>query len=289
MLAIKKINNNVAVCKDGNGCELIAFGKGIGFPKMPYEVKLENIDRTFYNISAQYMGLMNELPMDIIEFTMKILPVVQSKLDYDLNPNLVLTLADHLAFAMERERKKIYIEMPLIYDMEQQYPMEMKLSRYIAAQLDKVFHIRLGRNEWSGIAMSIISARITQEQEINQTRQMDFESILNDICKIIEKQLNIVVNKETFDYARFATHIKYLLDRICSKQYIDTDNITLYQNLREEFVDISRCVDCIIEYLNLKLNCEVTEEEKMYLILHVNRICSKEKCAEEWDAGKGNR
>lgn len=29
MLAIKKINNNVAVCKDGNGCELIAFGKGI--------------------------------------------------------------------------------------------------------------------------------------------------------------------------------------------------------------------------------------------------------------------
>ena len=74
---------------------------------MPYEIKLENIDRTFYNISAQYMGLMNELPMDIIEFTMKILPVVQSKLDYDLNPNLVLTLADHLAFAMERERKKI--------------------------------------------------------------------------------------------------------------------------------------------------------------------------------------
>ena len=103
MLAIKKINNNVAVCKDGNGCELIAFGKGIGFPKMPYEVKLENIDRTFYNISAQYIGLINELPMDIIEFTMKILPVIQSKLDYDLNPNLVLTLADHLAFAMEKD------------------------------------------------------------------------------------------------------------------------------------------------------------------------------------------
>ena len=63
----------------------------------------------------------------------------------------------------------------------------------------------------------------------------------------------------------------------------------LYQNLREEFADISRCVDCIIEYLNQKLDCEVTEEEKMYLILHVNRICSKEKCAEETEDGKGNR
>ena len=44
-----------------------------------------------------------------------------------------------------------------------------------------------------------------------------------------------------------------------------------------------------IEYLNQKLDCEVTEEEKMYLILHVNRICSKEKCAEETEDGKGNR
>lgn len=281
MLAIKKINNNVAVCKDGNGCELIAFGKGIGFPQMPYEVKLENLDRTFYNISAQYIGLINELPMDIIEFTMKILPVIQSKLSYDLNPNLVLTLADHLAFAIEREKKNIYIEMPLIYDMEQQYPMEMKLSRYIVTQLDKVFHVKLGRNELSGIAMSIISAKITQEQEMSGPKPIDFENTLKDICKIIEEQLNIVVNKEVFDYARFATHIKYLLDRICSKEYIDTDNITLYQNLKGEFADISRCVDCIIEYLNQKLDCEVTEEEKMYLILHVNRICSREKCAEE--------
>lgn len=32
MKAIKKINNNVAICVDSNNKELIAFGKGIGFP-----------------------------------------------------------------------------------------------------------------------------------------------------------------------------------------------------------------------------------------------------------------
>ena len=31
MRAIKKINNNVAICADSNNKELIAFGKGIGF------------------------------------------------------------------------------------------------------------------------------------------------------------------------------------------------------------------------------------------------------------------
>lgn len=38
MKIIKKINNNVAIGLDKNNQELIVFGKGIGFPKMPYEV-----------------------------------------------------------------------------------------------------------------------------------------------------------------------------------------------------------------------------------------------------------
>lgn len=276
MRAIKKINNNVAVCVDGNGLELIAFGKGIGFPQMPYEVGLEKIDRTFYNINGKYMGLINELPMDMIEFAIKMLDVIQESLDYDLNPNFVLTLADHLAFAMERERKKIYVQMPLIYDMEQNYPKEMELSRYIMQRLYDDFGVKLPRNELSGIAMAMISARITDDSGVEQTQRKDFEIILNDICGIVEEQMGITVNKQSFDYARFATHMQYLLDRIYYKKYMDTDNLSMYQNLKEEFQDISYCVDRIVQYLDAKLKCEVTEEEKLYLILHVNRICSKE-------------
>lgn len=37
MRVIKKINNNVALCLDSDNHELIAFGKGIGFPQIPYE------------------------------------------------------------------------------------------------------------------------------------------------------------------------------------------------------------------------------------------------------------
>ena len=50
----KKINNNVAVCTDGNGQELIALGRGIGFPQTPYELTdLSKIDMTFYRVSSQ--------------------------------------------------------------------------------------------------------------------------------------------------------------------------------------------------------------------------------------------
>lgn len=54
---IKKVNNNVAVCLDDNGRELIAFGRGIGFPSMPYALSsLEKIERTFYDISPESWG-----------------------------------------------------------------------------------------------------------------------------------------------------------------------------------------------------------------------------------------
>ena len=40
MRVVKKINNNVAECLDNNGKSLVAFGRGIGFPKdAPYDTK----------------------------------------------------------------------------------------------------------------------------------------------------------------------------------------------------------------------------------------------------------
>ena len=63
MRVIKKINNNVAVCLDGNNNELIAFGRGIGFKPTPYELTdLSVIERTYYGISPEYLGLLTEIP-----------------------------------------------------------------------------------------------------------------------------------------------------------------------------------------------------------------------------------
>ena len=39
MKVVKCINNNVAICLDDDNNELVAFGKGIGFKKPPFESK----------------------------------------------------------------------------------------------------------------------------------------------------------------------------------------------------------------------------------------------------------
>ena len=50
MKAVKRLNNNVVVCTDRKGRELIAIGKGIGFGEMPKDISINDIERTFYDM-----------------------------------------------------------------------------------------------------------------------------------------------------------------------------------------------------------------------------------------------
>ena len=82
----KKINNNVAVCTDGNGQELIALGRGIGFPKTPYELTdLSKIDMTFYRVSSQTVQMLTTISEDVIMVSSKIVQLAQTKLQNQFN------------------------------------------------------------------------------------------------------------------------------------------------------------------------------------------------------------
>lgn len=53
MQVVKNINNNVSLCLDNDGHEVIVFGKGIGFVKPPHEIPLESIQRTLLRYQYQ--------------------------------------------------------------------------------------------------------------------------------------------------------------------------------------------------------------------------------------------
>ncbi len=278
MIVLKKINNNVAICEDSNHRELIAFGKGIGFPQTPYELTdLKKVERTFYDVSRQYISLLNEIPYEIIQFTARQLLDVQDELSYEMNANLTLTLADHIAFAIERAQKGIYVRMPSVYELEVNYPTEMKIGKAMVTAITKEFAVKLPKNEAQGIAMHLINAcGKSSMDEKNSFLEQNFEEILQQTTKIIEQQFDLQVKRDTFNYARFATHIQYLLKRVYEKKYIDSSNLQMYEQLREEFSEIAKCADIICDYYKNTWSMELPEEEKVYLIVHINRVCSKE-------------
>lgn len=275
MDAVKKINNNVAICVDGNGNELIAFGKGIGFPKMPYKIKdLDVIDRTFYNVNPGMLQLVNDLPQDIIEFSAKMLNVINAQ-GYEYNPNAILTMADHIEFALQRKKNNIKVSMPLVYEVKQKYPQELKYGKYILRQIYKTFHVRLDADEAVGIALNLVNSQI--ESRDTNTRTISYEKqVIEEITDIIERELQFNIDKDSFSYTRFATHLQYLIHRLNDNQCIDSDNEAMYDKAELEYKDIAECVYIINDYLDNNFNCRLTKEERLYLILHINRVYAKE-------------
>lgn len=277
MQVIKKLNNNFAICMDKEGKELIAYGKGIGFPKVPYELTdLNQIDRTFYDIDDKYLDLLPELPEKVLDFVAKLVDIAHNELQYELNPNLVMTLADHINFCIQRARKKIVVQMPLICEIEQSFPKEAKIGKYAVRQMERRFAVQLNENEASGIAISFANARNSAEKKADTSIQKWFHEALEDTISIVEDTVGILIERESFNFARYSSHLMYLLKRIDSNQTLDTDNGIMYQSIREEFPEIAECIDKIEAYFEKRFDIQLSKEEKMYLMLHINRICVRE-------------
>lgn len=276
MQGIKKINNNVAICKDTKGQDVIAMGKGIGFGTFPREISLKEVERTFYDVNSHYLTLVKELPPDLLDFSAKMIDMATNELPYPLSPNAVFTLADHIAFAMERAKMCIHVGMPLAYDVQQMYPVEYKIGKYALKSIWKEFHVVLENGEAAGIAMNILNAKAAAKEEGMATMAECDGAMLESITDLIEDHFRVILNRDSFNYSRYATHLQYLFRRIHEKKRIDSDNLQLYKDLKQEFPDIQECVDKIDGHIHSQWGCVLSEEEKLYLILHINRVCSKE-------------
>ena len=219
---------------------------------------------------------MQELPEKVLDFAAKLVDIAHNELQYELNPNLVMTLADHIHFCIQRARKKIVVQMPLISEIEQSFPKEAKIGKYAVRQMERRFAVQLNENEASGIAISFANARNSAEKKADTSIQKWFHEALEDTISIVEDTVGILIERESFNFARYSSHLMYLLKRIDSNQTLDTDNGIMYQSIREEFPEIAECIDKIEVYFEKRFDIQLSKEEKMYLMLHINRICVRE-------------
>ena len=232
----------------------------------------------FYDVDQKYLTLFNELPEKVLHFTVKLVDIAKNELNYELNPNIVLTLADHINFCIQRAKQHIYVQMPLIYEVEQQYPREGKLGRYALKQIERRFAIQLNQNEASGIAMHFVNARYNPKTKMDVTMQWQqrYDDVLEDTVSLVEDEMGIVIDRSSFNFARYSSHLMYLLQRLGTGSVLDSNMSDIYHSLKEERPEIARCVDLIEQYFRDKWNCSLCEEEKLYLLMHINRICTRE-------------
>ena len=279
MEVIKKLGNNAAICKDNSGRELIALGLGIGFPKCPNTLDdLSKIERTFYNVDNEYLHLFENVDSNILALSADVIDLATTMLSVSLKENAIYTLADHLNFAVIRLNKGMIFNTPISNELRDLYPVEVKVAKYTLNLMKKKLNIELPEEEMYAIAMNIINS----EEILSSTSDVSVKSeFILEIVHLIEAQMHISIDKNSFNYSRFASHMQYLFRRKSEYTEISSTNKKLFELLKNEYPKTYQCVLGIKEMIFNKFNWNIGDEELLYLILHVNRLCSHEGVTNE--------
>lgn len=273
MKIVKKINNNVALALDAKERELVVFGKGIGFPPMPYELEdLSCVQRTFYDVNKKYFDLLRDVPEAIILAADDIADTAREELNCTLNANLTYALADHLNFAIQRSREGMELPTPLAYDIRHLYPQEYAIAKEGMHQLCKTLDVALPDSEIVSIAMHIITA----ENEVGDMHSTILTAkVISEITNLVEEHLVVQLDKDGFSYSRFAMHLRYLVQRMMHGKPFNTENSMdgIFAAMRKEYPEIYACVLEIDLFLRDTYGWVCSKEEQLYLIMHIQRVC----------------
>lgn len=272
MKVIKRINNNAVLCVDGAGNQVVALGKGVCHTPVGQELDLDLVDHTFYDVDPRYIDLMRDLPADCLRLSAHVADAARSLLPYELSPNIDIALADHISFAIKRLREGLMVQAPLAYDIRQNYPLEYKIAEYALRRVKAELGVELPRSETAGIAMCLINGAY---DAAGTAQEPNKDELLENIAVLVEGMMGVTVDREGFGYARFATHVRYLLSRAETGESIATENSGLYPALAEASPETAACADAISTLIRKTYGRSITEEERLYLILHINRICAR--------------
>ena len=271
----KRINNNAVMCIDSKGRSVVAFGKGIAFAidKETGDLPLAAIERTFYNVDEHYLALLEELSPRVLAVSADIIEAADLELPYELGRNAILALADHITFALRRAERGINVQMPLAYDVAQMYPCEYKVGEYALARISDQLGVDLPAGEAVGIAMSLVNASVSAEEGSETKDQAaEDEQIIDAVTGIIEGVYGIEVDRAGFEFARFATHIHYLLGRIRTGDPMNDEGASLYPVVRAESVRAAECLDRTCDLIRGHFGEEINDSEKLYVLMHIMRI-----------------
>ena len=273
MVITKKINNNVAMARDDRGNELVVFGRGVGFPATPYLLTDESIIQgVFSNINDGILSMVRGIRSEIIDASLEIMDIAKTELGCELNPNAFFTLADHLQFAAERVSEGVIIDNPLAGTVEFVYPREYEIGQRGLRIFAEATGVELPPTEACSIAMHIADSVRDGDRASDMAEVMRTLSSIDEVTNIVERCFDITVDRASYNYARFTTHLRYLIKRLVNGQVAESPNTDLFTRIATDFPEVCACADEICSYLQERYNCVSSDEEKLYLMMYINRF-----------------
>lgn len=275
-LIIRKIlNNSAAIAFDSNRHDYLVMGKGIVFGKMQYDELDENLaTQVIYldkNNKSKYEALISEIPYEYFAISEKIKILAEKELKTTLDSDILIKLTDHIYNAELRLKKGIKTPNLILNEIKIFYPAEYKASELAILIANKELNTHFDENEAGFITFHIVNAE-------SNTGTIDLNETVEFISKVTEKiknYFNIDLEKNPIAYSRLITHLKYFSVSVFSKKEIfdqNSDDNVLFETLKEKYTDINLFLEKLSDYIEKKYNYKLTNQDKMYLLIHLVRI-----------------
>ena len=275
---IKKVlNNNVLIATDASGNEVILIGRGIGFGKKTGDpIIQEKVEKMFVlndpEEQEQYKQLLSTLDEETLRVLISAVEIIQERADVPLNEHIHVALTDHLVFAVNRMRQGMAIRNPFLLETKALYPNEYKIAAEVTAMVNKKLTVALPEGEIGFIALHIHSALVNKNIR-DLTRHSELIVLL---LKMIEENLDVVIDKNSIDYMRLIRHLRFTIERVIRGERVaEPKKITLL--LKSEYPICYNLAWRMIKVMQQELQKEIYDAEAVYLTLHLQRIQAKDE------------
>lgn len=273
MLYKKRLNNNAVVAVDGKE-ERILTGRGIGFQiSEGTEVDETKIEKIFSlsdpNMNRKLQELCETIPVEHVVLAEDIIEYAKIHVDENISENAILSLCDHIYMAVERKKQGVDVKNVMLWDIQKFYRHEFEVGKYAISLIKERFGIELSEDEAGFIALHIVNSQLNLQT--NTVKEITV--LMQEIERIVRMTFSINLDTESIYYYRFITHLKFFAERVFSDKTFDGKEVDgLLDVIKEKYQESYQCVLKINVFLKEKYHYTLSNEEILYLSIHISRI-----------------
>lgn len=278
MIIHQIFNNNVISVFDEVGRERVVMGKGIGFKRNSGQTILaSDVEKVFYLDDAgnheRFKLLLQEIPEEIIVLTDDIVTIAKLTLGKKLNELVYIALADHLHFALERHEKGLEIKNVLLWEIKRLYQDEFNVGLQALKLVEEKFNIKLPEDEAAYIALHIVNAELNEEMP----NIVSMTKVIQEVLNLVKYHFALEWDENTLAYHRFVTHLKFFAQRLVTRTEYEGDESALFDLVKMQYPKSYICTEKISSFIQTKYDYWLTDEEKLYLTVHITRLIKEKK------------
>lgn len=277
-MKVEKVINNNLVRSVRDGREILVMGKGIGFQTRPGDSIDQDLVERIYTVEdndnpGRLEKLLAGIPYTYLQVTNEIVNYARNSLGKKLSDNIYLTLTDHICFALERAKGSVELQNALLWEIKRFYNHEYLIGKEALEIIQRRLNVKLPEAEAGFIALHIVNAEL-DSPGIQKT--MEITRIIQNILQIVRYQYCVEIDENSIHYERFVTHLKYFVNRIQHGVQITGDELGFTDVIRQKYPDEYKCARKIQDYIYKEMNVALTDDELIYLAIHIRRITLSE-------------